>query len=117
MRCESQDMTAIPLEVFVPQVFPPGSSLSSSVPTTSTCFPFLFAWCCGGSVVETLHGHKFSSGPKVGVPEINSRVDGTALAVARSKADQPHFNGHESWHSPVPRSDLSTACTIAISGK
>jgi hypothetical protein len=110
-------MTAIPLEVFVPQVFPPGSSRPSSIPTPSTCFLFLFAWCGGESVVGTLHGHKFSSGPKVGVPEINSRVHGTALAAARSKADQPHFNGRESRHSPVPRSDLSTACTIAISGK
>ena len=107
-------MTAIPLEVSVPQVFSPGSSRPSSVPTPSTCFPFAFAWRGGGSVVGTLHGHKFSSGPKVGVSEINSRVDGTALAAARSKADQPHFNGRESRHSPVPRSDLSTACTIAI---
>jgi hypothetical protein len=117
MRCESQDMTVIPLEVFVPQVFPPGSSRPSSVPTPSTCFPLSFAWCGGGSVVGILHGHKFSSGPKVGVPEINSRVDGTALAASRSKADQPHLIGHKSWHSPVPRSDLSTACTIAISGE
>jgi hypothetical protein len=117
MRCESQDMTAIPLEVFVPQVFPPGSSRPSSVPTPRTCYPFPFAWCGGGSVFRTLHGHKFSSGPKVGVPEIDSRVDGTALATARSRADQPHFIGRESRLSPVPRSDLSTACTIAISGK
>ena len=116
MRCESQDMTAIPLEVFVPQVFPPGSSRPSSVPTPSTCFPFSFAWCGGGSVVGTLHWHKFSSGPKVGVSEINSRVDGTARA-ARSTVDQPHLIGCESRHSPVPRFDLSTACTIAISGK
>ena len=85
-------MTAIPLEVSVPQVFSPGSSRPSSVPTPSTCFPFAFAWRGGGSVVGTLHGHKFSSGPKVGVPEINSRVHGTALAAAPSKADQPHFN-------------------------
>lgn len=117
MRCESQEMTAIPLEVFVPQVFPSGISRPSSVPTPSTCFPFLFTWCGGGSVVGTLHGYKFSLGPKVGVPEINSRVDGTALAAARSRADQPHFIGCESRLSPVPRSDLSTACTIAILGK
>ena len=99
MRCESQDMTAIPLEVFVPQVFPPGTqvfllpvpvSLSRSL---GVVVGVLFEHCMGISLVRD---------PRLECPEINSRVDGTALAAARSRADQPHLIGSESRLSPVP---------------
>ena len=76
-------MTAIPQEDLVPKYFPQEVLVPQVLPTPNTCFLFLFAWWDGGRVVQTLHGHRFNSGTKVGVPKISSRVDGTAITASQ----------------------------------
>ena len=84
-----------PQEVLVPQVFP----------ASSTCFPFVFAWWGGGSVVRTLHGHKISAGLKVWVPKVDFKGGwGCVLRIPDQSRISPNYLGasHGTVRFPDP---------------
>ncbi len=100
MRYESQEMSAISLEVLVPQECPPEVLFPQvSLLVQDGTLPVHLQSKVRRSLIQSVHGHRIVLELTVEVPEVNFKENGIAYSTSQSSGDHPQLFGSKSWHS------------------